>query len=350
MLRNEFHSAGANGHREPMHVLITNYGIATTMNRLGKCLFFQKNYDLASSALLEALSLLQAECNTAHEMVKRNPGIDVAKHQDDVAGTLYALAEVKEAAKKYAEAIKIFQESLQLRRASDGIRRPGKKLNHVHCAMCLAGIGSVHLQRNETNDAFKSFNEAIQYIKKEGLPDCHPIAKMLWEKSHFAAKKMLQEQNHTVGADTTGGEKILTTTSLECHKAALANPWSFTVTRLEEKAVNEKKKGDVQGSIGTMSLVVKMKRDCLTKRRESQQSTKKIKQQLADSLFFLGILESDKNHVKKGMMCFKEAIALYKSSGLNHEDDRVQEIEKRLRMIRRRWRNIPRSGETKAEF
>jgi tetratricopeptide (TPR) repeat protein len=125
--------------------------------------------------LQEGLTLVQIEFNEAEELASKNPAIDLGAYQDNIASVLYTLAEVKQANSKYTEAIKLYRESLQLRRASDKMRPIGNKLNHVHCAMCMAGIGSVQLQMRESAEAFKIYSTAIHLAKKEELSDCHPI-------------------------------------------------------------------------------------------------------------------------------------------------------------------------------
>jgi tetratricopeptide (TPR) repeat protein len=179
--------------KECQPTLIAPQGIATTLKCLGKALASQGKYSQAYEPLLEAIAILQGEYDTAQVAAATDPTVDLPQCQDEVASALYAIAEVKQADGKHDEAKKLFQESLQLRRSSDKLRPINQKKNHVHCAMCLAGIGSIGLLKGDSSGAYKLFNAAIHIIKKEELPDSHPIVSMLWHKSHIASRKMLED-------------------------------------------------------------------------------------------------------------------------------------------------------------
>ena len=307
----------SNSHpEETSPALSSSHGIALTLKRLGKCLVNQKKFDLAYGALLEALSILQTNYSISQEVAENDPEVDLPGQQDEIASALYCLAEAKQLDKKCTEAIRLYRESLQLRLNSDKVRGPGKKVNRVHCAMSLYGVGTVQLQINEPSEAFKSFNEGIHYVRKEGLPDSHPIVQMLWDKSHMAASKMFHDHNKST-ASKSASEKRLDSTALERRKEPHTNnAWSYTISRLEEKAKAEKEKGDIEECIKSMYLVVEMRRKYLVKRMGSETSRKKAKQHLAASLLSLGRLELLTNGVERGMMCFTEALSLCKSSGL----------------------------------
>jgi hypothetical protein len=211
--------------------------------------------------------------------------------------------------------------------------------------MSLSGVGSVQLQRNEASEAFKSFNEAIHYVRREGLPEMHPIVQMLWNRSHAAACMMSTVSN-------TEDKKRVSSAIFENHEAAQTNACVDNISRLEEKVKAEKEKGDTEECIKTMHLVVELRRKCVAGSHGSEQSRNNAKQQLAASLLLLGRLEILTNGVKRGMMRFKEALDLCKKSGLNHGDSLVQEIEKSLLGIRRQLRHrlSPSPVHTKAEF
>lgn len=173
--------------------LIGPRGIAGTLSRLGKLLSSQKKFVQAYDPLLEALSLLQREYDAAQTASATDPTVDLPRCQDEVASVLYSIAEVKQADTKFSDAKKLYQESLQLRRESDKLRPIDQKKNHVHCAMSLAGIASIALQRSNASEAYKLFNAAIHMVRKENLPESHPIVSMLWHQSHMASRKMLED-------------------------------------------------------------------------------------------------------------------------------------------------------------
>lgn len=137
--------------------LIQDESIAETLNRLGKSYAEQKRYQSAHKVLLEALVLFRSP----HEKLQ------TPEAQDNVASVLFGLAKVKEGEEKENEAIRLYTESLQLRRSSDKQRPKDKKRNHVHCAMCMAGIGSVRMNQQHYGLAFKIFNDALRSSRRQ---------------------------------------------------------------------------------------------------------------------------------------------------------------------------------------
>jgi tetratricopeptide (TPR) repeat protein len=151
----------------PMTPIISDESIGDTLKRLGKSYAAQKKYEISYGTLLEALTIFQTAYDNAQEITKKAPGCDVSEKQDQVASVIFCIAEVKEADKKYGEAIRLYEEALQLRIFSDKQRPEGKKSNHVHCAMCMAGIGSIRIAKKQYKLAFKAFNKAIQCTRRQ---------------------------------------------------------------------------------------------------------------------------------------------------------------------------------------
>ena len=177
--------------------LLSVFGLANTQKRLAKELVAQKKFKEARAVLQEGLALVKTEHVEAQDLAPKNPTIDLTVYQDGIAGILFALAEVHQAdsSKKSEAAIKLYRESLQLRKTTDKLRPSGEKSNSIHCMKCMAGIGSVQLESNKSSDAFKIFSAAIHLARKEALSDSHPVLKMLWDKSHAASRKMLVDSS-----------------------------------------------------------------------------------------------------------------------------------------------------------
>ncbi|MGK3742836.1 MAG: tetratricopeptide (TPR) repeat protein [Bacillariaceae sp.] len=310
--------------------LISNSSIALTLKKLGKSLAAESKFDLACGSFLEALSILRADFSIAQELVKFNPTVDLQKRQDEIACVLYHIAKVKLTDKKYTEAAKLYGESLQLRKASDKQRKPEKRSNYVHCAMCLAGIGSIELLRNREGDAFKSFNQALFYIRKEGFPDSHPIVNMIWKKSHLAASRMHKERYPVAVTDIgcIGG-------------------YEATISRLEEKAEISRKTRDYKACIKTIDVIVDMKRTVLAKLEEEKQNTKNAKHQLVASLITMGEIVLITNSTKKSIACINEATDLLKTSDRDDQRDKYfEEIDKIVHKVKK----MKQRSETMAEF
>ncbi|VEU45104.1 unnamed protein product [Pseudo-nitzschia multistriata] len=307
--------------------LLTNTGISLTLRRLGTSLAAELKFDDATDCFLEALSLVKADLDTVKELAKFDPNIDLPLHQDEVASVLYDLAKVKQEDDKYDEALKLYRESLHLRKESDSDKAVDKRSNRVACAMCLAGMGSINLLQNKPDEAFKRFNQAIYYIKQEGIPDSHSIARMLWQKSHIAASDMKRVKIQS--EKSTSNEIKLT-----------------TITQLEEQAEAFRKGRDYVKCMKTLDTVIGMKRDCLKRAEEEKKRVENARCQLAVSLIAMGDTMLITNAKKKSADCLTEAYGLLKSSGVPANNKHFRRIEK----IRRSIRKMKERSETMAEF
>ncbi len=161
-----------------MPMLIRDESIVDTMKRLGKVYSAMHEYNKADTILLEALTIFQDACECFKANSKKVTPLELAAKQDQLANLVFCLAEVKEAAQNFDDAIKLYGEALELRTYSDKVRSTTNKVNHVHIAMCLAGIGKVRIAKGEHTAAFKAFNEAIQSARKEGkIQECREFVR-----------------------------------------------------------------------------------------------------------------------------------------------------------------------------
>lgn len=142
--------------------------IADTMKRLGKVYTAMHQYEKADKILLDALTIFQNACEYFKANSKKVTRLELAAKQDQLANIVFCLAKVKEATHNFDEAIRLYDEALELRIYSDKVRKKTEKVNHVHIAMCLAGIGKMRMAKGDCVIAFKAFNEAIQNARKEG--------------------------------------------------------------------------------------------------------------------------------------------------------------------------------------
>jgi tetratricopeptide (TPR) repeat protein len=321
--------------------LISNSKIASTMKRLGQSLATELKFKQAYGCFMEALSILQDDLNTAQELEMFNPTTDIPKLEDEVASALYDLAKVKQEDDKYAEATKLYKESLELRKESDKKRTVSERSNHINCARCLAGIGTIELIQNEDSEAFKSFNQAIYYAKQEGIPDSDPIALMLREKSCTAANNMNKGQKPLVGIETENTEQD-----------------DVIISQLEEKAKTLRFSKDLENCSKTINIVISMKRALLEKVTGEEQITK-AKRQLAASLTTKGEVVLFQNAKNEAIECINEASDLLEQCNLNQNDQNFQQIEKlhdkirkmkQRNMISDKIRKMKRRSESRAEF
>jgi tetratricopeptide (TPR) repeat protein len=348
-----------------MPPLIRDENIADTLKRLGKAYAADQQYNQAYRTLLEGLTLLQNVCENVKKSSDTMSPVDLAYKEDQVANMIYCLAEVKEADKKYNEAIRLYDESLGFRLYSDRLREKGMKKNRVHIAMCLAGIGKMRIHRGEYSMAFKAFNEAIQNARDEDLPEYHPIVQMLWERSRLAAEEMEGEENSLIKMHDKGTKDTVSSIASEVNTYDEAievnedtentpeniqsstksctqfSAWFQTTSRLDKKASLRKKKGDIEGALVAKNLVLEFQQAYLTKRKESKKSTTKAMRQVAGTLVEIANLYLIKEEVSEAEMLFKEATGLYKSSGLSKDADCMQQIRRELDRLR--WQNKQRS-------
>jgi tetratricopeptide (TPR) repeat protein len=142
--------------------------IANSLRRLGKAYAGMGRFRHALTVLKEALVIHRIEVANAMKVTKGRANPDLPGKQDQLAHTRFCMAEVHEAIGNYPEAVTLYSESLQLRLFSDAHKDHKKRTNMVHCAMCLAGIGSVHMKKNEYEEARKVFRDALNYCDAHG--------------------------------------------------------------------------------------------------------------------------------------------------------------------------------------
>lgn len=184
----------------------TSAAIIDTLKRIGKCHADQKLYITSCIHLEEALSLLRteyAEATKKAKVITESQSVNLSTLDDRVASVLYCLADVRKRNKEYSKAILLYEECLKMRmkriherqRHSRGgwesvLSSSADKLNHLHCAITLANIGSIEIIQGKYERSFKTINRAIQYARCCDLPDSHPVLTSLWEDRKVAASMM----------------------------------------------------------------------------------------------------------------------------------------------------------------
>jgi tetratricopeptide (TPR) repeat protein len=150
-------------------LMINDESIADTLRRLGKAFAAAEKYKEAMVVYREALHIHRTGVNDALSLARFRVNPEVPGKQDQLANTMFCIAEVCLAANSYADAIRIFNDSMQLRIASDAGRPENQRCNMVHCAMCLVGIANVHFKKHEYVEAHKLYNNALFFCEAQGL-------------------------------------------------------------------------------------------------------------------------------------------------------------------------------------
>ncbi|GKY96071.1 hypothetical protein MPSEU_000567300 [Mayamaea pseudoterrestris] len=170
--------------------MIDEEGFADTLRRLGKSYMYCGKHIEALNVYGEALALHR--CHVIQAAHPGRPSRVLPERQDQLAHTLYCIAEVRETIGDFEEALNLYSESMQLRLFSDA-HRAEKRLNMVHCAMCLRGLGNVHMAKGEYEAARAVFEDAMTYCEAHGLPETHAIRSMI--RKQLAETSKLAEQH-----------------------------------------------------------------------------------------------------------------------------------------------------------
>lgn len=149
--------------------LISDESIADTLRRLGKAFHSAGKFKEALIVLREAMQIHRTAVDDAGGSGKNHDASpELPAKLDQLANTAYCIAEVYAASEQHAAAVKIFNESMQLRIASDGHRPEKERCNMVHCAMCLVGIANVHQKQKEYIESHKLYTDALFFCEAQG--------------------------------------------------------------------------------------------------------------------------------------------------------------------------------------
>lgn len=285
--------------------------MADTLLRLGRATKETGRHDDSYKIYKEGLRIfrkLYQASKTSH-----NPQV-LAEAQDRLAHTMYCIAEVQEIRGHYNEAVQFYTESLNLRLNSDA-NRSENRLNMVHCAMALAGIGNVHMQKREGADACVSYNESLRFLKAHGVPDEHEIAqaikgKLLAAESSLASSSFDSECSF----DTPSGPNIDRTLEMDLDA--------------EEQIEN----GEYDAAIKTLTAILSIRRQRLTRRQRKEKRTINLreKSEVARTLCSFAKVLRKKGEVKQSLMLFTEARRLFISNGVDDTDELIVSIGREI--------------------
>ena len=152
-----------------MMQMINDESIADTLRRLGKALAASGKLQEALVVYRESVQIYRTSVEEALAFSKFGVDPELPRKQDQLASTLFCIAELYNIAGNAEEAVRVFNESMQLRISSDKSRHASQRCNMVHCAMCLVGIANVHAHKGEHVEALKLYNNALYFCEAQGM-------------------------------------------------------------------------------------------------------------------------------------------------------------------------------------
>jgi tetratricopeptide (TPR) repeat protein len=154
--------------KHSVHIpLSDDASIAESLCRLGKAYVGAGQYVEALTVYEEALLMHREKVTEAHPSVSKSTHPELPARLDQLANALFHVGETHYAIGAFDTALDYYNESMQKRLASDS-HRPENRINMVHCAMCLVGIGSIHARKSNFQDALRTFSDAMSWSEAHG--------------------------------------------------------------------------------------------------------------------------------------------------------------------------------------
>jgi tetratricopeptide (TPR) repeat protein len=288
--------------------------LADTLLRLGNCTKETHRYEDAHKTYKEALLIYRMHYTTAHRSSNGRISDTLADAQDRLAHTLYCIAEVQQIRGIYEEAEALYGEALQLRLHSDA-QRTQSRMNMVHCAMALAGIGSCHMKNSEFDDAISVYKESIKYLVVHGVPEDHTLMQNI--KGRLMQCEQGIVSNQTFADDGDHGED------------------GDITLAMDEESKRFMEEGKYDEAIETLSKALSIRRRRLTKRQKDELVPENIpeKEDVAMTLVNYATILFQKSEIGQAAALTKEAIRTYKSCGYDDDHPAVSSLKQQLNKL-----------------
>lgn len=286
--------------------------IADTLLRLGNATKQTLRYEDAHRNYKEALLIYRMHYTAAHRASNGRISDVLADAQDRLAHTLYCIAEVQESRGIYKEAEALYSEALQLRLHSDA-QREQSRMNMIHCAMALAGIGSCHLKMSEFDDAIAGYKESIKFLIIHGVPEEHELMKKI--------KSRLEQAETSIVANPSLDDDSGVSLYVDEEKEDNTLEMDAESQRLMEE-------GSYDEAIEVLFKALTIRRLRLTNRQkeDSVPSNLPEKEDVAMTLVNYATILFQKGEVGQAEMLTKEAIRMYQSNGYDNDHPTVRSL------------------------
>jgi len=297
----------ASGENVPPSHLVDDRRIADTLRRLGKSYVGFAAYDKAMVFFKEACLIHKNEVKKAVQTHKGRDGNLLPCMQDELAQTIYCMAELNDLTGKMDAAQRLYSEALQLRLFSDA-HKPSRT-NMVHCAMCLNGLGNIHMKKSEFDQAQGVFKEALGYCSAHGVPAEHPIVQMIGQRLRKAV-----ESSEDRDLDEAG--------KLEKHAMALFQ------------------QGKHDAAVMTLTSVMQLRKETLKQLRSAGKDSAQAKHTTACTLKMFGRILAAKGDDVSAERAYKDSLKLFKKAGTPNTDSEVVQVYEELSQVQGRTASI----------
>ena len=293
----------ASGELVPPSHLVDDRRIADTLRRLGKSYVGCAAYDKAMVFFKEACMIHKNEVKKAVQMLKGRDGNLLPSMQDELAQTIYCMAELNDLTGKMDAAARLYGEALQLRLFADA-HKPART-NMVHCAMCLNGLGNLHMKKSEFDQAQGVFKEALGYCSAHGVPSEHPIVQMINQRLKQAVE-------------------------------ALEDLSTDEATKLEKRALALFEEGKHDAAVLTLTSVMQARKETLKRLRNDGQDSVQAKHTTACTLKIFGRVLAAKGDNTSAERAYKDSLKLFKKAGTSNTDPVVVQVYEELSRVKGR--------------
>lgn len=304
----------------PPYHLVEDSSIADTLRRLGKAYFGARQFDFALTHYKEACMIHKAEVKKVVHVSKSRSNLSLPARQDELAQTIYCMAELYDQTGELEQASKLFSESLQLRLFSDAHKE--SRSNMVHCAMCLYGMGGIHLKLGEHEEAAAVIEQALSYCDAHGISETNVIYIMIQSRLDEANKRLspppeLDESN----LSTEGDEELSPLPSLR------------DVESLESMAAEAIKARKLDKAATLLTQVMQSRKLLLHASKQKGEKSASLKYDTACTLFTFGQVLTMQGDLASAEKAFKDSLKLFKKSGTSPDSDLVLKLGEALKQV-----------------
>jgi len=289
----------------PFH-LVDDTSIADTLRRLGKAYFGARQFDYALTYYKEACIIHKAEVKKVVQVSKSRSNLSLPARQDELAQTIYCMAELYDHTGELEQAAKLFSESLQLRLFSDAHKE--SRSNMVHCAMCLYGMGGIHIKQGEFDEASAVIEQALSYCDAHGIPDTNVIYIMI--------RTRLDEANKNLAPPPEADESNASlNSSIDENEETVSLPSFSEIESLELTAAEAINEGNLDDAVAQLTRVMQKRKILLQALKHNGEKGASLKYDTACTLFKFGQVLTMQRNYASAEKAFKDSLKLFKRSG-----------------------------------